>query len=450
MPCSPRRARVLLKSGEAVVANRLPFTIRLKRTTSGHTQPLALKLDPGSKFTGIALIANEAPVFKAELEHRGSRVHQNLLSRAQSRRRRRNSNLRYRPARFNNRTKPVGWLAPSLRHRLETVTSWLAKFRRLAPLTDLVQELVRFDTQLMENPEISGVEYQQGTLVGYEIREYLLEKWGRKCAYCDASEVPLEIEHVVSRARGGTNRISNLTLACHPCNQDKGARSIEDFLKGKPDRLKKVLSQLRAPLKDAAVVNATRWALFNCLKGTGLRVHTGSGGHTKWNRSRFKVPKSHANDAICVGIVEGLRYWNIPTLTITSVGRGSHQIVQTDSYGFPRTILGVGHPRRRKLLYKDAERLGQRKPEEVRPKGELQKVRGLQGKRPHGLATGDIVRLLDGKLGRVSGARASGSTRVRLPGVKKDQSITSKKLTLVERANGYDVHWGKRCQHQTT
>ncbi|MEQ9544401.1 MAG: RRXRR domain-containing protein, partial [Marinobacter sp.] len=72
---------------------------------------------------------------------------------------------------------------------------------KFAPITQIRQELVRFDTQQMENPEIYGAEYQQGTLAGYEVREYLLEKWGRKCTYCSKEDVPLQIEHILARAK---------------------------------------------------------------------------------------------------------------------------------------------------------------------------------------------------------------------------------------------------------
>jgi 5-methylcytosine-specific restriction endonuclease McrA len=96
--------------------------------------------------------------------------------------------------------------------------------------------LVRFDTQALQTPDISGIEYCHGTLLGYEVREYLLEKWGRRCAYCDAEGVPLQIEHIRSKARGGSDRISNWTLACQCCNQDKAARSIEEFLAKDPVR----------------------------------------------------------------------------------------------------------------------------------------------------------------------------------------------------------------------
>ena len=125
----------------------------------------------------------------------------------------------------------VGWLAPSLQHRVDTTVSWVKRFTKLAPVTGLSMEQVRFDTQKLQNPEISGVEYQQGTLFGYEVREYLLEKWGRQCVYLGAENVPLEVEHIVPKARGGSTRISNRTLACHTCNQKKGDLPAETFLK---------------------------------------------------------------------------------------------------------------------------------------------------------------------------------------------------------------------------
>jgi 5-methylcytosine-specific restriction endonuclease McrA len=105
----------------------------------------------------------------------------------------------------------------------------------------------------------------------------LLEKWNRKCAYCGAENLPLEVEHIHPRSKGGTDRVSNLTMACHSCNQSKSNRDIRDFLSGQPDGLNRILKQAKSPLKDAAAVNSTRWALFNALKQTGLPVATGTG-----------------------------------------------------------------------------------------------------------------------------------------------------------------------------
>ena len=152
-------------------------------------------------------------------------------------------------------------------------------------------EVVKFDMHLMQHPQIEGVQYQQGELAGYEVREYLLEKWGRTCAYCGATDVPLEVEHIVCRARGGTHRISNLALACKPCNEAKGTHLIEEFLLDRPDVLTKILAQAKAPLTDAAAVNATRWALYERLQLLELPLEVGTGGRTKWNRTTRGLPK---------------------------------------------------------------------------------------------------------------------------------------------------------------
>ncbi|MBK1650616.1 HNH endonuclease, partial [Rhabdochromatium marinum] len=216
-------------------------------------------------------VRREAQVlWLAELTHRGAQIRERLTARRAFRCRRRTVNLRYRASRFHNRTRPNGWLAPSLRHRLDTTLSWVNRLQRLAPINSISQELVRFDTQALQNPEISGVAYQQGELAGYEVREYLLEKWHRTCAYCGATQVPLEIEHIQPKSRGGSDRVSNLTLACRTCNQRKGRQPIEDFLSNQPERLRRLQSQAKAPLHDAAAVNATRWALFERLKAAGL------------------------------------------------------------------------------------------------------------------------------------------------------------------------------------
>jgi 5-methylcytosine-specific restriction endonuclease McrA len=331
-PCTPGMARSLLKAGKASVFRMYPFTIILHKEVQATPEPLTLKLDPGSKVTGIALLQGGLLLWIAELTHRGQQIKDALLSRRQTRRSRRNRKTRYRQPRFLNRTRPEGWLAPSLQHRVDTTLTWVKRLSQLAPIGSVVQELVKFDLHLMQNAEISGAEYQQGTLAGYEVREYLLEKFNRQCVYCGAKAVPLEIEHVAPRSRGGSNRVSNLTLACHSCNQAKGNQEVKDFLSGKPDLLKRVLGQLKAPLKDAAAVNATRWALFNQLKATGLPVSTGSGGKTKFNRTRLNLPKTHYFDAACVG--------ETPELSCSSkrLGMGLGKCVELTNLAFLRVM----------------------------------------------------------------------------------------------------------------
>jgi len=334
-PCHPSVARRLFADGKAAVFRRYPFVIILNKVVDTIPEPLTLKLDPGSKTTGIALLQGSKVLFGTELTHRGQAIKLSLESRRSLRRSRRNRHTRYRPARFLNRKRKSGWLAPSLQHRVETTITWVKRLIRFAPISSIVQELVRFDLQQMENPEISGVEYTQGTLLGYEVREYLLNKWERKCVYCGAENVPLQVEHIHPRAKGGTNRISNMSLACEKCNQKKGTQDIEKFLAKKPDILKRIIAQAKRPLKDAAVVNSTRWALLNRLKETGLPVSTGSGGLTKFNRTRLGLPKSHWIDAACVGQIESLEVLTNQPLLIKATGHGTRQMCRTDKFGFP-------------------------------------------------------------------------------------------------------------------
>jgi 5-methylcytosine-specific restriction endonuclease McrA len=343
MPCHPARARKLLKKGKAAVYRRYPFTIIMTQRVGGDLQPVEIKFDPGSRTTGIALVGHfdrgSEVIWAGNLNHRGLQIKRNLDSRRAIRRARRNRKTRYRPARFLNQLRPKGWIQPSLRSRVLNVKNWMFKLSRLAPLTQIAVETVRFDTQKLQKPEISGVEYQQGELAGYELREYLLEKWDRQCAYCGAQNVPLEVEHIQPRSKEGSNRVSNLTLACTKCNQKKGNKDVKDFLKGKPDRLKKIQAQAKASLRDTAAVNATRYAIGEALKTFGFVISFSSGGRTKFNRTQQGYPKDHWIDAACVG--ESGAQVIIPTaitpLIITAKGRGSRQKCRMNQYGFPRT-----------------------------------------------------------------------------------------------------------------
>ena len=334
-PCTPGTARSLLKTSKAAVFRRFPFTIILKKEVKDVPQPLVLKLDPGSKTTGIALLKDSQLIWAAELTHRSAAIKNALLARRQLRRGRRNRKTRYPEARFLNRTRTEGWLAPSLQHRVDTILTWVKRLMRCAPITEVCQELVKFDLQLMQDAEISGVEYQQGELQGYEVREYLLEKFNRQCVYCGAKDVPLEVEHIKPRSRGGSDRVSNLGLACHSCNQSKGNQDIRNFLSNKPDVLKRIISQAKAPLKDATAVNTTRWALFNALKQTGLPIKTGSGGRTKFNRTRLGLPKKHWLDAACVGETATLEVLIRAPILIKAAGHGTRQMCGTNKFGFP-------------------------------------------------------------------------------------------------------------------
>ncbi|MEU9088172.1 RRXRR domain-containing protein [Streptomyces sp. NPDC048357] len=356
-PTSPARARKLLHQGRAVVARHTPFVIRLKNRTADRSQVdgVELGIDPGSKVTGIAVFAarngNRRGLYAIALAHRGSRIRDALTRRAAFRRGRRTRNLRYRPPRFSNRTRHEGWLAPSLRHRVDTTTS------------------------------------------------------GKACAYCGATGVPLNVDHIRPRSRGGSDRISNLCTACVPCNESKSDQPVEDFLQQSPQRLALVLAQAKAPLHDAAAVNATHCALWRALDAAFPTVRAASGSRTKCNRLRTGTPKSHTLDALCVGELQAVDRTPERVLVVTATGRGSYSRTRTDKHGFPRLRL----PRQKQFF---------------------------------GYQTGDLARAVvpTGKnagthTGRIA-VRAGGSFDIRTThGLVR--GIRHKRFRLLQRADGY-------------
>ncbi len=410
-PTTPRRARKLLNSGKAAVYRRFPFTLILKREVEPFmVPPLRIKLDPGSRTTGMTVVndATGEVVFAAEIEHRGEVVRQKLAARRAQRRNRRQRQTRYRKAKFANRRLKIGWMPPSLKSRLTNILTWTERIRRYCPVSAITLELVKFDTQLMQNASVEGIEYQQGELAGYELREFLLEKFNRRCAYCGQQNVPLQVEHIVPRARGGSNRVSNLTIACQPCNQRKGTQTAEEF--GFPE----VQTQVKQPLKDAAAVNTTRWELFQRLQTIGLPLETGSGGLTKYNRTQRGLQKGHWQDAACTGAStpQHLLVDEVNPLLITATGRGSRQMCGTDRFGFP-----VRHRTRNKT------------------------VRGFQ--------TGDMVRAVVPSGRKTSGVhfgrvlvRASGSFDLRTR-AGRIGGINARYCTTIHRNDGYQYCFQK-------
>jgi hypothetical protein len=250
-----------------------------------------------------------------------------------------------------------------------------------------VVEVASFDTQKMQNPEIRGIEYQRGELQGYEIREYLLEKWNRKCAYCGKSYIPLEIEHIVPKSRGGSDRVSNLTIACHKCNEEKGNLTAAEF--GYPE----VQKQAKESLKATAFMNAIRWKLVN-LFGCDWTY----GSVTKYKRARLNLEKTHVNDAF---VIAG----------------GANQ-------NRSRYIYKAKQVRRQnRSLYKANLLKGGRK-----KKNTVKEVKGFRR----------FDKVLYGKLKCfIFGLRSSGYFDLRdIEGNKIGEAVNSKKLRLVERARG--------------
>lgn len=408
-PTNPARARKLLADGRAAIARHTPFVIRLKDRSADESvvDGVEIGIDPGSKHTGIAVFTQESGErrgrYSLQLEHRGDLIRKKLAQRSAFRRGRRTRNLRYRPQRSLNRPKPSGWLPPSLQHRVDTTASWVDRLSLWAPVRAVHVERVAFDLQAISaGKPLEDAEYQPGTVRGSEVREYLLEQWSRLCAYCGVTGVPLNIDHVRPRSGGGSDRLSNLVLACVPCNQLKSNRSLDEFVTS-PVALARIKSQLKPSLRDAAVMNSTRQALWRVLAAR-LPTHAGSGGRTKWNRSRNQLPKSHTLDALVVGELALVTEIVSTILVAACTGRGTHTRTRSDKFGFPRLQL----PRQKRFF---------------------------------GFQTGDLARAFipTGKCagthtGRVA-VRSSGSFAIRTP--RGLFTADRKHFRLLQRADGY-------------
>lgn len=351
MPCYPARARKLLTSGRASVFRRYPFTIILHDRTVEESvlQDTEIKIDQGSKTTGVALVVHGEKsgtvAFAAHIEHRTD-IKSNLDSRRAIRRSRRQRKTRYRKARFLNRTKPKGWLPPSLLSKADNILNWVIRLCRFTPINRFALETAKFDMQKLENPDIQGVGYQQGRMYGYaDKKSYLLERENRCCIYCGihASKAKMEIEHVIPRSRGGADSLNNLVLSCHACNQAKGNQDVQTYLKGKPSVLRRVKAHLGIDYRDAAHTNSIRLYVINKLRAMaqaiGATLKVGFGSTTKENRLLLGLPKDHWIDAaVCTSDGSAVKVDpSLKPLTIKAVGRGSRQFCRMDKYGFPRT-----------------------------------------------------------------------------------------------------------------
>ena len=253
MPCSPAKARLLLKEKKAMVKRRTPFTIQLAQATGEAHQPVTLGVDAGSKYVGLSASTEKAELYASEVVLRTDVV--DLLStRRELRRARRNRKTRYRAPRFDNRVhgKNKGWLAPSIENKINAHLSCVDAVGKLLPLTKIVVETASFDVQRIKNPNIEGTDYQQGDQLGFwNVREYVLFRDGHQCCHCHGkSKNPiLNVHHLESRKTGG-NAPNNLITLCETCHKAYHAGKI-------------VLKQKRGQtFRDASFMGIMRWTFF--------------------------------------------------------------------------------------------------------------------------------------------------------------------------------------------
>jgi len=287
MPCAKAKARKLLKGKKAKIVKYEPFTIKLTFKCENKTQDIILGVDAGSKVIGLSATTDKKELISIELELRNDIV--DLLStRRQSRRTRRNR-LRYRKSRFLNRSKPKGWLAPSIQHKINTHLDIVNNIHQFLPITKIIVETASFDIQKIKNPNISGKEYQEGNQLDFwNVREYVLFRDSHKCqGKKGCKEKILNVHHIESRKIGGDSP-SNLITLCESCHSDyhKGKLNKE-FKRGKSFRY-------------SAFMGVMRWAFYNKLKELYSNVNMTFGYITKNTRIINNLSKEHRIDALCI------------------------------------------------------------------------------------------------------------------------------------------------------
>ncbi|MFW9914186.1 MAG: RNA-guided endonuclease IscB [Candidatus Thorarchaeota archaeon] len=329
MPTTPRKARKLLKEKKVKVVQRQPFMVQLMHATGENTQDVELGIDPGYNQSGFSVRTSKKELLAGEVHFRRD-ISKKLTKRRIYRQNRRTNKTRYRPPRFANRRRGKGWLAPSIHHKLDSHFRLVRILQKMLPITRITVEVGTFDSRKLQNPEIKGVEYQQGELAGYEVREYLLHKWGRTCAYCGKTNLPLEIEHILPKSRGGSDRVSNLTLSCRPCNLKKRNQTATEF--GYPE----LQATAEKPLKAVPFMNLVRTRLAETLGGGQTWGYL-----TKYQRTQLGLPKSHINDAFVIaGGTNQDRCW---PYRIQQVRRNNRSL-QKNRKGFKPAIRRQRYP----------------------------------------------------------------------------------------------------------
>ena len=333
----------LLKTKKAHIVSYEPFTIQLDYEPNTHIiQPMTLGVDSGAIHSGYSVTNEYREYYNSEVIARDN-ISRNLSDRQMYRQNRRSRKTRYRKPRFSNRkNKKKGWLPPSLEQKVAIQLNEIDHLHCYFPIETIIVETAEFDIQKIKNPDISGIEYQQGTLQGYNIRNYLLEKHGRKCFYCGKTVSGFEVEHMLPKSKGGSNRIDNLTLSCHDCNEKKGTLTAEEFIqqtlstKKATVKLKQLPNEKRL-FKYMAHMNATRWALYNTIKEKYPNVKMTYGYITKYNRIQAGLPKAHHIDAKCI-----TGFTTVPSIdqTVVKVKMRRH------NRQLHRTTFSKGHVRK--------------------------------------------------------------------------------------------------------
>lgn len=290
-----RKVRLMLQSGRAKVIKRCPFTIQLTYDSGHQTQVISLGIDAGSKHIGVSATTKAKVLYEADVELRNDIVDL-LSSRRELRRGRRNRKIRYRQARFNNRKRGDGWLAPSIRQKIRTHLTVVANICNILPISKITVETASFDIQKIKNPDIQETDYQHGEQLGFwNVREYVLFRDNHTCQCCKgkSKDKILNVHHIESRKIGG-NAPNNLITLCETCHSGYHKGTVQ-----LPKSIKRGMG-----FKDAAFMGIMRWTFYKTLKqqyeSLGIEVHNTYGYITKNVRIKYNLPKEHYVDARCI------------------------------------------------------------------------------------------------------------------------------------------------------
>ncbi|MBR0151237.1 MAG: HNH endonuclease [Synergistaceae bacterium] len=389
MPCKAVKARILLKEHKAKVMRREPFTIQLLYGSSSYKQPVTLGVDAGSKHIGLSASTKQKELYSADVELRADIV-ELLSTRRELRRSRRNRKTRYRPARFDNRKKPEGWLAPSVLNRLDAHLSVIARVCKILPVKKIIVETASFDIQKIHTPEIRGAEYQQGEQLGFwNVREYVLFRDGHICQHCKgkSGDKILNVHHIESRKTGG-DAPNNLITLCESCHKAYHAENFE--LKHKRGQ----------SFKESAFMGIMRWVLLDKLREIYHDVQNTYGYLTKNSRIRLGLSKTHCTDAYCIA--------------------GNHNAVRLSYYWYQKQVRKHNRQIHKMKIMKGGKKKRNQSPHMV-----------------FGFRLFDKV-ICKGKTEFIFGRRSSGSFCVKgLDGKQISAGISYKKLKLVGKRQTY-------------
>lgn len=259
------------------------------------------------------------------------------------------------------------------------------------------------------------------------MRSYVFHRDGRKCAYCGSTKAGrYELDHIVPKSLGGTDRVCNLVVSCRECNTAKGNTLVSEFLADRPATLAVIRRILGSSLSGAAHLNVILPALLLRLRAGGYSVSAHDSYTTSWTRRKMGIPKTHALDALCLGNPGKLALLPHHTVIVRATGHGDRQMLRPpDKHGNPR---GIRYPHycalpRQKQGYTTCP--GHRR----------------RNRRAHGIASGDLVRFTHPRHGTLTGhgALISNQTRVALMHDSRPVSVRTSQAQLLGRNHGYRV-----------